>query len=127
MILEPSAQKNLYAHGMLLDELIKLYKEEKLPNKFIFSGTKGIGKSILAYHLINYVLSEDEELSYDHDNYKINSENKTFKLIQNRSNPNFFLIDIADDRKYIEINQIRELINNLNKSSFNKKKKICAH
>ena len=39
----------------------------------------------------------------------------------NGSNPNFILIDLNPEKKKIEINQIRELILNLNKSSFNKK------
>jgi DNA polymerase-3 subunit delta' len=39
----------------------------------------------------------------------------------NKSNPNFTLIDIDSDKKMIDINQIRELIKNLNKSSFNTK------
>ncbi len=38
--------------------------------------------------------------------------------------PNFYLIDVLEDKKNIDINQIRELIINLNKSSFNKKKRF---
>ena len=38
-----------------------------------------------------------------------------------KSNPNFISIDINDDKKSIDINQIRNLILTLNKSSFNKK------
>ena len=95
-----------------------------MPNKILLSGEKGIGKSTLAYHLINFVLSQDEEQKYDYENNIINSENKSFKLIQNKSNPNFYLIDVAEDKKNIDINQIRELIINLNKSSFNKKKRF---
>ena len=41
------------------------------------------------------------------------------KLITNKSNPNFILIDIDTDKKSIDINQIRNLILTLNKSSFN--------
>ena len=92
--------------------LIKLiYKNNKLPNKILFSGQKGIGKSTLAYHLINYILSENEEFSYDIENFKINENNKSYKLtIQNKINPNFNLIDVLDEKKRIDINQIRDLI-----------------
>ena len=90
------------------------------PNKIILSGEKGIGKSTLAYHIINYILSLNEDHNYDTKYYKINSENKSFKLIKNKSNPNFNLIDVEDGKKNIDINQIRDLISNLNKSSFNK-------
>ena len=122
MNLEPSTQKNLYGHKLIIDNLIKLYKTNKFPNKILLSGVKGIGKSTLSYHLINFILSENEKYSYNCKNYEINPENKSYKLLQNKSNPNFYLVDIDEDKKNIDINQIRELIINLNKSSFNRKK-----
>ncbi len=124
MNLNPSTQRNLFEHQEIFNQLSKLYKSDNLPNKILLSGEKGIGKSTLAYHLINFVLSENEDHSYDFKNYKINSENKSYKLTQNKSNTNFYLIDVLEDKKNIDINQIRELIINLNKSSFNKKKRF---
>ena len=124
MSLNSSTQLNLYKHQEIFNHLSKLYLNNKLPNKILLSGEKGIGKATLGYHLINFVLSENEEHSYDVENNKINLENKSFKLIQNKSNPNFNLIDVAEDKKNIDINQIRELIVNLNKSSFNNKKRF---
>ncbi len=120
----PSTQINLFEHKEIFKDLSKLYKKDKLPNKILLSGEKGIGKSTLAHHLINFVLSENDEYPYDYENNIINSENKSYKLIQNKSNPNFYLIDVAEDKKNIEVNQIRELITSLNKSSFNKKKRF---
>ena len=121
MNIDPSNQTKLYGHENYLKSLLKLYKEDHLPNKVLFSGEKGIGKSTLAYHLINSILSFDEEYSYDLKNCNINLENKTFKLIQNKSNPNFILIDVNEEKKKIDISQIRNLISTLNKSSFNTK------
>ena len=121
MNLNPTNQLSLYNHYFELTNFINLYKNQKLPNKILLSGEKGIGKSTLAYHIINYFLSIDEDLSYDLKNFKINPENKSFKLIFNKSNPNFISIDIEEDKKSIDINQIRNLISSLNKSSFNKK------
>ena len=121
MNLNPLNQTNLYGLENNLTELIKLYKKNKLPNKILLSGQKGIGKSTLAYHLINFILSENEDFSYDLENFAINENNKSFKLIKNSTSQNFFLVDINDDKKNIDINQIRTLINILNKSSFNLK------
>lgn len=121
MNLNPSNQTNLYGLENNLIELINLYKKNKLPNKILLSGQKGIGKSTLAYHLINFILSENEDSSYDLENFVINENNKSFKLIKNSTSQNFFLVDINDDKKVIDINQIRSLINILNKSSFNSK------
>ena len=124
MNLNPANQLSLYGHRSEFCNFIDLYKNKKLPNKILLSGEKGIGKSTLAYHVINHILSFDEDHSYDEKNFRINPENKSFKLILNKSNPNFILIDIDEDKKSININQIRNLISTLNKSSFNKKPRL---
>ena len=121
MNLDPSNQIELYEHKDHLNSLLQMHKKDQLPNKILFSGEKGVGKSTLAYHLINYILSYDEECAYDLENYKINLDNKSFILTQNKSNPNFILVDVDDEKKNIDINQIRNLILTLNKSSFNTK------
>ena len=121
MNLNPSNQLNLFGHHTEFQKFSNLFLNRKLPNKILLSGEKGIGKSTLAYHIVNYVLSDDEDFSYDIKNFAINPENKSFKLIINKSNPNFISIDINDDKKSIDINQIRNLIITLNKSSFNNK------
>ena len=115
------SQTKLYGLDEELNELINLYNNSKLPNKILLSGEKGIGKCTLAYHLINYILSNNEKNPYNTNDLQINTDNHSFKLIQNNSNPNFNLIDVNSEKKSIEINQIRNLINNLNKSSFNSK------
>ena len=57
------------------DKAVKeLYKNKKLPNKILLSGEKGIGKSTLAYHIINHILSIDEDYSYDFKNFRINPQ-----------------------------------------------------
>ena len=124
MKLEPANQIRLFSHKEQFENLKNLYSKKKMPNKILFSGEKGIGKCTLAYHVINYILSLGEEDPYDDKNLQINTENKTFKLIQNKSNPNFILIDVSIDKKNIDIDQIRNLIVSLNKSSFNNKPRI---
>ena len=124
MKLEPANQIRLFSHKEQFENLKNLYSKKKMPNKILFSGEKGIGKCTLAYHVINYILSLGEENSYDDKNLLINSENRSFKLIQNKSNPNFILIDVSIDKKNIDIDQIRNLIVSLNKSSFNDKPRI---
>ena len=118
---KPFNQMNLFGLDKYINELIYLYNSDKLPNKILLSGQKGTGKSTLAYHFINFVLSKDEEFSYDLNNFEINPKNHSFQTIVNMTNINFFLIDIKVEDKFIDINQIRELISNLTKSSFNNK------
>ena len=119
--LEPINQTKLYGLEKYFTELVNFYKNGNYPNKILFSGQKGIGKATLAFHFINYVLTIEEEKKYDIVSYQINSESPEFKTINNKSNTNLITIDVNEDKKSIDINQIRELIINLNKSSFNKK------
>lgn len=119
--LEPINQTKLYGLEKYFTELVNFYKNGNYPNKILFSGQKGIGKATLAFHFINYVLTMNDEKKYDIESYQINSESSEFKTINNKSNTNLITIDVNEDKKSIDINQIRELIINLNKSSFNKK------
>ena len=118
---EINLQTKLYELNDNLMELINLYEKRKLSNKILITGNKGIGKSTLVNHFINYIFSKDEDHSYDLKKNSIQSENRSFKLFQNNSHPNIYNIRILDDKKNIEINQIREMINYANKSSFNDK------
>jgi len=111
----------LYGLDKYILEIIYLFKTNKLPNQILLSGNKGNGKSTLAYHLINFIFSLNEEHKYDLKNLTFNQNNKSYKLISNYSHPNFFLIDIKEDKKNIDINQIRDMITFSNKSSFNNK------
>ena len=119
MNLEPSENTSIYGYKYFFNEIIQLYNNRKMPNKILLSGKKGSGKSTFAYHLVNFFLSKDEELKYDLIENKINSENKSFKLLQNNSHPNFYLIDLLAEKKNIDVAQIREMISYTNKSTFN--------
>jgi len=118
---DPKFQTKLYGLNYCLNSLIKLFDKKNLSNKILLSGPKGIGKSTLAYHFINYVFSRDEEFSYNLENYSISTKNKSFKLVENLSHPNFYHIDLMNEKKNIDISQIREMFNYANKSSFNDK------
>ena len=121
MNIYPHKQLQLFGFNDNFREFVSLFKENNLPNKILLSGPNGIGKSTFAYHLINYVFSLNEDNKYNLDKNTISENNKSFKLIQNNVHPNFFLIDIFEEKKNIEINQIRTMIEFNNKSSFNNK------
>ena len=99
MNLKPSENTKIYGMENFFNELVGLYKQKKIPNKILLSGKKGLGKSTLAYHLINYILSENEEYKYNLENFSINKDNKSYKLLQNNSHPNFYLIDLLTEKK----------------------------
>ena len=121
MNLQANIQTRIYGLDRFIFELINIYKKNKLPNKILLTGEKGCGKSTLAYHFINYVLSQDEDYSYNETKLEIQENNRSFKLVSNKTSPNFELVDLNEEKKNIDINQIRNLISNLNKSGFNTK------
>jgi len=121
---QPLRQKKIYGLNSIFNELTNLYTNNILPNKLLLSGPKGSGKATMSYHLINYIFSQHEEKKYDQKNYTINEDNRSYKLVCNSSHPNFHLIDLVNDKKNIEISQIRKMINYTNKSSFNNQPKI---
>ena len=119
MNLKPSENTQLYGMSNFFNEITKLYNKKKMPTKILLSGKKGLGKSTLAYHVINYILSDTENFKYDSNKFTINKENRSYKLLKTNSHPNFYLIDLLNDKKNIEISQIRAMITYTNKSSFN--------
>ncbi len=119
MQFKPSENTKLYGMNYFFNEILNLYNNEKMPTKILLSGKKGLGKSTLAYHIINCILSNNEDFKYDNENFIIDKNNSSFKLLQNNSHPNFYLIDLLNDKKNIDVKQIREMIRYTNKSSFN--------
>tara|TARA_Y100000741_G_scaffold97860_1_gene72671 strand:- start:397 stop:1317 length:921 start_codon:yes stop_codon:yes gene_type:complete len=111
--------KKLIGHESLFKNLIKIYNSKKLPNAILLNGEKGIGKSLFAIHLMNYFLSQKEDYKYSLENQAIDTRNKSYTLFQNNCNPNICLVKRNNDKKSIEISQIRELIKFQNNSSFN--------
>jgi len=120
----PNQQYHIYGHDKILLELINLEKKNKLPNKILLSGKKSIGKSTLAYHFINYVFSKNEDNKYNISNFTVNNNNKSNILVNNNTHPNLFRIFLKEDKKSIEISDIRNLINFTNLSSLGNQKKI---
>ena len=124
MNLNSSSNTKLYGYNNLFLSLKNLYDNDILPNKIIFSGSSGIGKSTFAYHFTNYILSLDEENKYNFNDNIISENNYSYNLISKSRHPNFFLITNDDGKSNIQISKIREMINFTNKSSFNDKCKI---
>jgi len=123
-IIQPKDQLNLYGYKVYFDSFIKTFKSNKLPNVMLLSGPKGSGKATFSYHFINYILSMNEKNKYSVENFEINLINSSFKMIQNFTHPNFFLIENDPSKNEIKIEQIRRLINFLNKSNISRDIKI---
>ena len=119
MILNPVSQKKLHNLDVFFDEIKNILNPNILTNKILLTGPKGSGKATLGYHIVNYIFSKNEEFPYNFKKKEIDYQNKSFKLIESGSHPNFFLIDLIKDNQNIEISQIRKMLKFTNKSSFN--------
>lgn len=114
----------LFSYKNLFNDLVNLEIKKKLPSRIIFSGNEGIGKSTLSFHLTNYLLSQNEKTKYNLANNEINLESLSHNHVIKQSHPNFYYISKLDGKTNIEIDQVRDMIMFINKSSFNDNKKI---
>jgi len=123
-VLNPKNQLNLFGYKRHFNSIAKLFDKKKMPNSVLFSGQKGIGKATLAYHMINYLLSKEEDNKYVLNDNQINKENLSYKLLNSYTHPNFFLVENTALEKNIKIEQVRNLIKFLNKSTYSRDLKI---
>ena len=123
-IIEPINQLTLYGYKKYFDLLKNLFNKNKLPNCILLSGQKGIGKSTFAYHFVNSLLSKDEKYEYLLNEYKINDNNYSYNQIINETHFNFFRISSSSSNAQIKIEQARNLIKFLNKTTYKQNFKI---
>ena len=123
-IIEPIKQLSLYGYKKYFDLFKNLFEKNKFPNCVLLSGQKGIGKSTFAYHFINSLLSIDEKYTYSIDNYKINENNYSYNQVINGTHFNFFRISADALNTQIKIEQSRNLIKFLNKTTYKNNFKI---
>ena len=119
-----SETSKLFGHKTLFSNLIYLDQIEKFPNNILLNGPKGIGKKLLVTHLLNYFYSKNNNQHYDIKNNEYNINNNLSLLISTNSHPNIFRIQKKKDKKIIDIDQIREMIQFTNQTSFNNKRKF---
>lgn len=110
----------LYELNEDLDFFVKLYKKEKFPKVLMLSGKKGIGKSTIINHFLNFV--------YDEKNYNLTkttiSENSSFnkQYIANSFSNIIYLS--GDNYQKIKIDDIRSLKSQLLKTTLLNKKRF---
>ena len=123
-IIQPKHQLKLFGYDYYFKSFIQLFQKNKLPNTILLSGLKGSGKATFAYHFTNYLLSQNELNKYSTQDFTINSENKSYKLLSNNIHPNFFLLETVNYEENIKIDYVRQILRFLNKSTDNSNFKI---
>jgi DNA polymerase-3 subunit delta' len=109
----------MIGHKSLFNDFIYLDQIQKFPNKILLNGPKGIGKKLFVNHFLNFFYLKGNKQSYNLKNYEYNLSNDISKLISSNSHPNVLKIYKKNDKKLIDIDQIREMIQFTNQTSFN--------
>ena len=67
------------------------------------------------------MFSQDEHESYNYIEKEIQKNNRSYELLSKNVHPNCYIVDLKENKQTIDISQIRDMFNFVNKSSFNNK------
>ena len=98
--------------------LLNYTKKKKIPNITLFNGPAGIGKATFTYHLINYMLSLFESNKYNLSTHSINENNYSYNLVCQNIHPNFFSLSSEIKKQVIKVDDVRNLLKFLHKTSY---------
>jgi len=122
--IDPINQTHLFGHNFFFNTLVNLINKQNISSPILLSGQKGLGKSTLAFHITNYLLSINDINKYNIDDFSFTKNSQTYSLINNNIHPNFFLIKSYSNSGEIKIDQIRDLLSFLAKSTYSRDLKI---
>ena len=117
MLLEninPRHSTQLYGLDLEFDRFSNLLLNQKLPNVTVLTGEKGIGKFTLINHL---VISYFDKENYNFLEKKIINKNKFFENLSKNLISNVIFLE-SNDFKNINVEEIRNLKNKLQKRPF---------
>lgn len=118
----PRETYNFIGNDRLVDFLVFSEENNRLHHAYLLSGDKGIGKATFAYNFARYLFNNKK------NNFsRINRDNKHSRLIESRSHPDLFVIEIDKEskRNKIDVNQVRECIDFFNYTTALCNYKIC--
>jgi len=118
----PRETYNFIGNDRLVDFLVLSEENNRLHHAYLLSGDKGIGKATFAYNFARYLFNNKK------NNFsKIGRDNKHSRLIESRSHPDLFVIEIDKESKKnkIDVNQVRECIDFFNYTTSICNYKIC--
>ena len=118
----PRETYNFIGNDRLVDFLVFSEENNRLHHAYLLSGDKGIGKATFAYNFARYLFNNKK------NNFsRIDRDNKHSRLIESRSHPDLFVIEIDKESKKnkIDVNQVRECIDFFNYTAAVCNYKIC--
>lgn len=139
MLFEPYNNKQLFGLDEIKEKVFNDFRSGKLHHSLIFVGSKGIGKSTLAYHIANKILDYDTTLKSNApvslfsdivDENILDDNNPTFNLIKNKKHPDLLIIEKETDQKTskaekeIKVSSARKILDFMSLSPFVSKNKV---
>ena len=104
----PRFNEEFFGFKDIEDYFLKIVKNNKLLNSYIFHGIKGVGKATFAYKLTRFLLNNEmKEKSFKSLN--ISKDKNIFKNIMNLSHPDLFVIEPEAENKKINLEQLKLL------------------
>ncbi len=117
-ILFDESLNKLFGYNKLFNNFKTLYKNNKLPKILLLTGDKGIGKFTFMFHFINFVLSKQDSVSYDKENFSIQFNSEIIKKIKSNVEQNFNYLG-CEKPSNVSVDSIRELKLKLSKKPLN--------
>lgn len=111
---------SLYELGHKLNFLIQLYNSKRFPKVLMLTGKKGIGKSTLVNHLLNYIYDKE---SYNLKEFLIDNQTTFYSSHLNNTFSNIIYLSGVNINN-IKIDDIRNLKSNLMKSNISKNERF---
>lgn len=105
----PRMANNIIGHESAKKHLLSGIVKNKLPNSWLISGKKGIGKATLAYAFTKLLLAKNSISSEQLENWDIPTNSPTLSKIRAGSHPDIIAIEKAEDETEIKVDSIRKI------------------
>ena len=116
----PKKTTRLFGHEKEFNFLKKIIFSDKFPKTLMLSGNRGVGKSTIVNHLMHYYF--DKKTYNENENTIVNKSTFFNQFVENLF-PNIIYLNGSDYRN-VKIEDIRRIINDLNKSTINNDKRF---
>ena len=116
----PKKTKRLFGLENEFNFLKKTISSDKFPKTLMLTGNRGVGKSTMISHLMHYYF---DKKTYNENENKFTSESFFLNQFIENLFPNILYLNGSDYRN-VRVDDIRKIINDLNKSPIKKDKRF---
>ncbi len=100
-ILSPRENVRLIGHEPIIDIFLKAFDAKKIPNGWLLSGPKGIGKATIAYKIARMLLSGVRD--------DVSETHPVFRKVAANNHSDLLVIEKEEDASEIKVDNIRKI------------------